>query len=76
VYKATSAACTGADVAIWTNTQEPDASVVNENTVIFPDPLNPEPHSAALPEVGEIKKFLETLSKANTWGLLQLAPCP
>ena len=59
-----------------TNTQDPDASVVNEKTVILPEPLNPDEHSAALPEVGETVKFLETVSKTKTFGVLQLAPSP
>ena len=75
MFHETSAACTGAEVAICTKTQEPDASVVNLKIVILPEPLNPEEHSAAFPEVGETEKVLEILSKAKTCGLLQLVPC-
>jgi len=58
-----------------TNTQEPDASVVNLKIVILPEPLNPAEHSAAFPEVGDTEKFLLTVSSAKTCGLVQLAPC-
>jgi hypothetical protein len=57
------------------NTQEPDASVVNLKIVILPEPLNPDEHSAAFPEVGDVEKFLLTVSSAKTCGLVQLAPC-
>ena len=76
VYHETSAACTGAEVAMCTKTQEPDASVVNLKMVIFPEPLNPVPEQlAALPEVGDTVKFLLTVSSVKTCGLVQLAPC-
>jgi hypothetical protein len=51
------------------------ASVVNLKIVIFPEPLNPAEHSAAFPEVGDIAKFLLTVSSAKICGLVQLAPC-
>ena len=76
VYIAISTGCTGEELATCTRTHEPDASVVNRKMVIFPEPLNPVPEQfAALPDVGEIVKFLLTVSSVKTCGLVQLAPC-